>query len=307
MAVFVITYYFNGLFRVNIMLTILIVEGNTLQAQELAVAAGSCSQSELYHKTLLALRPDIDCDIVCPADEGAPLPQGAALEKYDGIIWTGSSLNIYQQDPAIYRQIDFMKNCFDQKVKIFGSCWGLQVAVVAAGGTVAANVRGREIGIAREIQPTVSGRFHPLYKNKTAPFDAVAVHLDHVVRLPEGATVLSGNDISRIQALEIRRGRAIFWGVQYHPEFDLDYVATLFRKYRTKMVDEGLCPDEAAVDKLASDFQRAQNITPDDDGAAEIRHHYNMGADILDPCHRLQEISNWLDFIARPESQKINI
>ncbi len=275
---------------------VLVVEGNTKEARDQTVANGSCTQSDLYIKTLRFLRPNISCDVVMPADKGAKLPKGSELEQYDGIIWTGSALNIYEQDPAITRQIDFMKRCFAQKVKIFGSCWGLQVAVVAAGGEVAKNAKGREIGIARDIQLTALGRAHPLYKNKTTEFDAVAIHLDHVVRLPEGASILSGNDISQVQALEIRHGSAIFWGVQYHPEFDLDYMASLIQKYKTKMIEEGFCPDEAAVNKMVADFKTAQN----DKNSTEIRQNYNMGEDVTDPCCRLQEISNWLDFIEQP-------
>ncbi|PCI32847.1 MAG: glutamine amidotransferase [Alphaproteobacteria bacterium] len=275
------------------MTNILIVEGNTQDARALTATSGGVTQGELYHKTLLALKADIICDTVYPADEGAVLPTGLELEGYDGIIWTGSALNIYNTEPAITRQIDFMKSCFARKVKIFGSCWGLQVAVVAAGGQVAQNAKGREIGIARDIQLTASGRQHPLYKNKSVSFDAVAIHLDHVVSLPEGTTILSGNDMSRVQALEIRQGSAIFWGVQYHPEFDLDYIAMLFDKYKTMMIEEGFCPDEAAVSQLASDFRAAQNEA----GRADIIAHHNLAEDVLDPCCRLQEISNWLDFV----------
>lgn len=275
------------------MLALLIVEGNTREARDKTVASGALTQGDLYEKTLLALKGDMQCDIVCPADEGAALPSGKALENYDGIVWTGSSLNIYDFDPEIIRQIDFMKNCFGQKLKIFGSCWGLQVAVVAAGGRVAKNAKGREIGIARDIQLTVSGRGHPLYKNKTVPFDAVTIHLDHTVALPEGTTVLSGNDMSRVQALEIRQGSAVFWGVQYHPEFDLSYMAKLFEKYKTIMIDEGFCPDGAAVDDLSFDFRTAQKGEERND----IRTRHKMGPDVLDSNCRLQEISNWLDFV----------
>jgi len=278
------------------MLTILIVEGNTLDAREQTVASGSITQSDLYERTLKFLRPDIHCDIICPADEGAILPTGEEFDKYDGIIWTGSSLNVYQPDPAITRQIEFMKNCYAHKTKIFGSCWGLQVAVVAAGGQVSENAKGREMGIACNIQQTVSGRHHPLYNNKTMPFDAVAIHLDHVVQLPEGATVLSGNDMSQVQALEIKRGQAIFWGVQYHPEFDLAYMATLFKKYKNLMVNEGFCPDEEAVDRLSSDFLAAQNNEKCPD---IITANHNLTPDVLEPCRRLQEVDNWLNYLEK--------
>lgn len=275
------------------MLKLLIVEGNTLKARELAVSSGSLAQSDLYEQTLLFLRMDANCTIVYPADEGEYLPTSAELENYDGIVWTGSSLNIYDNDPAITRQIDFMKECFDNDVKIFGSCWGLQVAVVAAGGEVVKNAKGREIGIARMIETTAEGKNHPLYKNKRGPFDAVAIHLDHTKKLPKGATVLSYNDMSEVQALEIRKNGSIFWGVQYHPEFDLKYMSMLVQKYKKMLVDEGICPDEDAVDQLSSDYLNVHNDKSRDD----LKSRHKMGLDVLDPHHRLQEISNWLEFL----------
>ncbi|WP_321395578.1 type 1 glutamine amidotransferase [Emcibacter sp.] len=280
------------------MTNLLIVEGNTREAREQTTASGALTQSELYKKTLLSLRPGLHCDVVYPADEGTDLPDDDSLAGYDGIIWTGSALNIYDQNPAITKQIEFMKKCFALPVKIFGSCWGLQVAVVAAGGVVSRNDKGREIGIARDIKLTDSGQTHPLYKDKTGPFDAVAIHLDHVIKLPEGTTVLSGNGMSQVQAVEIRNGPAIFWGVQYHPEFDLDYIASLMEKYKKRMVEEGFCPDEAAVEQLSSEYRLAQT----DGQHKELREKYDMGPDVLDPCCRLREISNWLDFIDSPAS-----
>lgn len=277
------------------MLKLLIVEGNTREGRDLAEKAGSLTQSSLYEKTIRFLRADAHCTIAYPTDVDHVLPVGNELERYDGIIWTGSSLNIYDDDPAITRQIDFMKDCFKQNVKIFGSCWGLQVAVVATGGKVAKNAKGREVGIARDIVTTEDGKHHPLYKNKRGPFDANAIHLDHVEKLPEGAIVLSGNEISEVQAVEIRRGNAIFWGVQYHPEFDLEYMAFIVQKYKKMLVDENICVDEAAAERLAADFLTAHNH-PD---RKDVTDQHKMGADILDPCCRLQEISNWLDFVGQ--------
>ncbi len=275
------------------MLKLLIVEGNTKEGRDMAIAAGSQTQSDLYEKTLLWLRPDAQCMIVCPADADAILPKGADLEAFHGIIWTGSSLNIYEDDPAITRQIDFMKTCFEHNVKIFGSCWGLQVAVVAAGGKVVRNQKGREIGIARDIHTTEEGQTHPLYSGKTGPFDAVAVHLDHVEDLPVGATVLSGNDMSEVQALEIKYGNAIFWGVQYHPEFDLKYMAYILQKYKKMLVDENICADETAVDQLSADYNNMHNDKSRDD----LRKRLKMRDDVIDPSVRLQEVSNWLEFV----------
>lgn len=275
------------------MLKILIVEGNTKEGRELAVASGSQTQSDLYKDTLLWLRPEVECSIVFPADKDALLPSGRELENFDGIIWTGSSLNIYEVDPSITRQVDFMKFCFGQKTKIFGSCWGLQVAVVATGGKVVKNDKGREIGIARSIQATKDGEAHPIYKGKKGPFDAVAVHLDHVQELPTGSTVLSGNEMSEVQALEIRQGNTVFWGVQYHPEFDLKYMAYIIQKYKKVLVEEKIFTDEVAVDQLSEDYNNIHN----DRSRDELIKRFKMGEDVLDPCLRLQEVSNWLEFV----------
>ena len=280
------------------MLKLLIVEGNTREARELAISAGSQTQSDLYEKTLRFLKSNIECTIINPADEDALLPVLSEVEKYDGVVWTGSSLNIYNEEPAIIRQIDFMKLCFTGNVKIFGSCWGLQVAVVATGGEVVANPKGREVGIARDISTTSEGNSHPLYKGKVGTFDANAIHLDHVGKLPEGATILSSNDISPVQALEIKRGNAVFWGVQYHPEFDLEYMSYIVKKYKTMLVDEKICENDQAAEKMAADFLSAQN----DQSRSDIIEEYKMGSDILDPCLRLQEINNWLEFVETSQS-----
>jgi GMP synthase (glutamine-hydrolysing) len=279
------------------MLKLLIVEGNTKEGRQTAQDAGSLTQSDLYQKTLKFLKQDIDCHIVFPADEDVVMPNSNELKAYDGVVWTGSSLNIYEDtDPAIVRQIDFMKRCFENDTKIFGSCWGLQVAVVATGGTVVKNAKGREVGIARDIEVTGAGNKHPLFKDKRGPFDANAIHLDHVEKLPEGATVLAGNEMSEVQAVEIKRGKSIFWGVQYHPEFDLEYMSYIVKKYKKMMVDESICENEEAAERMAADFLAAQK----DQSRKDIIEEYKMGNDILDPCMRLQEISNWLSFIEAP-------
>ena len=58
------------------------------------------------------------------------------------------------------------------------------MAVVAAGGTVRANPRGREMGIARKIALTPEGRGHPLYAGKGSVFDAFISHVDEITHLP---------------------------------------------------------------------------------------------------------------------------
>ena len=88
-------------------------------------------------KESLSYYPDkFEFDVVNPSSDHNINKYSSKLEKYDGLIWGGSSLNIYNDTDEIRRQIDFMKECQKKVRKILAICWGMQVAVVAAGGEV---------------------------------------------------------------------------------------------------------------------------------------------------------------------------
>ncbi len=286
----------SATFRARLaMLRILIVEGNTARKCAEAREHGMATQSELYMQNIQGLAHDAACDVVNPADAGSALARDVDLAQYDGVAWTGSSLNVYHATPEIRRQVEFAKACFAAGTEMFGSCWGLQVAAVAAGGVVSANARGREIGIARKIELTDAGRAHGLFANKPRVFDSVAIHLDHVTTLPDNASVLARNAYSDVQALEIRRGASTFWGVQYHPEFDLAYIAGLMRRYRAPMVREGLARNEATVDELADTYEQLAR----EPGRSDLRWQLSVDDDVLEPGNRLRELANWLARLRR--------
>ena len=111
------------------------------------------TMGEAYAAEVAAIAPDSIADICLPADEGANLPDGAGLQSYDGIFLTGSHLHIYEIEPAVTRQIELMRAIYASGTPCFGSCWGIQIGAVAAGGTVTANPKGREVGFARRITP----------------------------------------------------------------------------------------------------------------------------------------------------------
>ena len=125
------------------------------------------------------------------------------IRDYDGVAWTGCSSCVFSGEPDVAVQIEFARECFRRGVPAFGSCWAAQIAVVAAGGEVALNPNGREMGIARGITLTDEGRAHPLYEGKPAVFDAFTSHDDEVTVLPDGAARLSGNDFTRVQSVVV--------------------------------------------------------------------------------------------------------
>jgi len=269
---------------------ILLIDGNEKATREKHVSVGGTSSGEGYVATLKRLEPELECDIVRPADEEPKLPEGVTLASYHGAVITGSALNIYSREAAVERQIDLAKAVFAAGVPCFGSCWGLQVGVTAAGGTVVRNPRGREFGFGRRITLTQPGRDHAMFLGKPEVFEACTVHVDTVESLPPGSTPLAHNDMG-LQAAEIKLKKSTFWGVQYHPEYSCAEIAAMARRYADVLIRDGLVKDQAEVDALAADLV-ALNERPDD---ARLAWRFGVGPSITDPGIKLAELRNWLD------------
>lgn len=276
----------------------LVVEGNVRAMREAHAAAYGSAPSESYAAAIGWLAPDALCDVAFPTDPGANLPDAGGLAGYDAVILTGSALNIYETEPAVTRQIELMRAIYASGTPAFGSCWGLQVGTVAAGGTVLANPSGLEVGFARRLSATEAGRSHPLLAGRPAVWDAPAVHLDAVAVPPGDCTILATNDVTPVQAAEIRHEGATFWGVQYHPEFALDELAAILVRYASRLVTMGFCRDEDAVAAYAADLRALHD---DPMGRCDLAWRHGLNREVLEPARRLTEIGNFLEHRARPE------
>ena len=268
---------------------LLVCEGNTAELRAKQVAAGGQIMSDGYADLLRELLPGAVVDICYPADPGTNLPIGG-LEGYDGVAITGSALNVYDGGPEVTGQIELAREVLKAKTPLFGSCWGLQVVTVAAGGTVRPNPKGREIGIGRRIALTQAGRTHPMYRGKGSVFDAVTVHLDEVETLAPGTTVIATNSHSEVQAAEINVDGAVAWTVQYHPEFSLGDMAAIVRRYGSRLMREGFFADAAARDHYVADLETLDR-NPDD---KPLAWRYGMDETVLDRRVRSTEIANWI-------------
>lgn len=273
------------------MTRILVIDGNEAATRAKHVAVGGTDSGTGYAATLRRLDEDIETDIVRPADAVVKLPDGVAVGDYDGAVITGSALNIYSLEPAVERQVELVKAVFAAGVPCFGSCWGLQVGVTAAGGTVVRNPRGREFGFGRRITLTQAGRDHPMFQGKPEVFEAPTVHVDTVESLPAGATPLAHNDMG-LQAAEIRmKSGATFWGVQYHPEYSCAEIAAMARRYADVLIRDGLVTDRAELDALTADLV-SLHAHPDD---LRLAWRFGVGPAITDVRVRLAELRNWLE------------
>lgn len=269
---------------------VLVAEGNIHVSRELSRQIGGFSQGERYAEVLRSLAPGLQVDVYDMPDSGLPPPR--PLDSYDGIVLTGSALNVYEDRPEVARQIDFARQVFQMGTPFFGSCWGLQIATVAAGGLVEMNHRGREIGFARRVCLTDSGRSHPMHAGRPFCYDAPAVHTDHVTRTAEGTTITATNAISEVQAAEIRHAHGVFWGVQYHPEFSLrDLSDVLVRYAETVIGTENYFRNSADLNAYVDDLRSLG----DDSRRRDIAWRHAIDEDLLDDSRRNCELSNWLE------------
>lgn len=281
-------------------LRFLVVEGNTREGREGHRAAYGLTPSQSYASVLNHLAPDAVCDIALPADEGANLPDSAGLASYDGIVLTGSALHAYHVEPAVTRQVELAREAFRSRTPVFGSCWGLQMGALAAGGDVAANSAGREVGFARRIVPNEAGRAHPLLAGRPAAFDAPAIHLDVVSTLPGEVTVLASNALTPIQAAEIRYEGGLMWGVQYHPEFSLAELAVILGRRGRLLIGEGFFADEEDHARYVDEL-RALHETP---SRRDLAWRHGLDEEVLQTDRRLTELGNFIAHAVRPEASR---
>ena len=273
------------------MARILVIDGNQAEIRAKHKAVGGTDSGDGYAHTLKALQRDLEIDIVRPADEEPKLPDGVALADYDGVAISGSALNIYSREVAVERQVDLTKAVFAAGLPCFGSCWGLQLGVTAAGGNVIRNPRGREFGFARRIMLNAQGRDHAMFQGKPEVFEAVTVHVDTVDSLPPGGVPLAHNHMG-LQAAEIRfTNGGSFWGVQYHPEYSVAEAAAMARRYADVLIRDGLVRDRADLDALAADLG-ALDANP---GDARLAWRFGVGESITNRDVKLAELRNWLD------------
>jgi GMP synthase (glutamine-hydrolysing) len=276
-------------------LRFLVAESEPPQARETRRESVGRSSGETYIDTLRFLATGAVCDRVKPADRGASLPGRAELRSYDAVFVTGSPLHLYQDTPEARREVELMRAVFEAGVPSFGSCAGLQVATVAAGGTVRPSRRGREAGFARRITLTEAGHQHPLLAGRPASFDAPAFHSDEVETLPEGGTLLAFNTVTEVQALEIRHGPGVFWGVQYHPELDLGEVVGALRRQCEDLVEEAYVRGSEDLESYASMIE-ALHQAPDRRDLAWLL-GLDEQATTVD-C-RLTELRNFIRFVLK--------
>ena len=257
---------------------ILLVEGNLREANQEFTDNGIKTHTESLRESIDYFTNDLEIDSVNPSSDKNIFETVKDLNKYDGLIWGGSSLNIYSDTLEIRRQIEFMKECQKKVKNILAICWGMQVAVTAAGGVVKKGQNGSHRGIAHEININENGLRHPLYKDKDQFFNTPAFNYDEVITLPNNATLLSSNKVNNVMGIDFKSDLSNIWGIQYHPEITYEKMITLINFRKERLLENKSFNDE-------NDLNSHIKIIED-----EIK--------ITNKDLRMKELKNWLNLIA---------
>jgi len=258
-------------------LNILICEGNTPEEGKVFQNVGIPTHTESLKESLHYYNQNLKINVLNPClelDLNEIIPK---LDKYDGMIWGGSSLNIYNDTAEIRRQISFMKECFKSVKKILAICWGMQVAVTAAGGDVKKAIKGSHIGIANDIELTKDGLNNLLYKDKKNKFNTPAFNFDEVITIPSGAIHLASNKINKIQGLNFKTGVSEIWGLQYHPEITYQKMINIIKFRKDALIEKGnRFQNEDEINNHIDFIEKEIKISEKDSRMLELRNWLNL-------------------------------
>ncbi len=172
--------------------------------------------------------------IVVDAEHGADLPERVG---FAGVIVTGSGAMVTDRLPWSERSADWLREAAHAGLPLFGICYGHQLIAHALGGEVGYNPAGREMGTV-QVDLLSAASQDPLFSRLPACFAAQATHLQSVLRLPEGATLLASSQQDPIHAF---RWGDNAWGVQFHPEFSTTHMRGYIRARADALAEEGGC------------------------------------------------------------------
>lgn len=265
---------------------ILVVSSETPSQQNERRSYSGQASHESYAETLQRLRPGIGLETASCLTAADDLD----LKRHDGVIFAGSPIQMHKGGAEARAAARFMARVFEAGVPAFGSCAGLQIAAVAAGGETGPRRPGAEVAFAREITRTEAGTRHPLLADRPSTWTAPAMHSSVVTRLPPGGFSLAANPDTPIEAAEIRHGPGVFWGVQYHPELSLAEIAASTAHQADDVIDQGLARDKDEVDALAARMRELELMPTRMDIAWQL----GLNAEITLFERRTREIENFL-------------
>jgi GMP synthase (glutamine-hydrolysing) len=108
--------------------------------------------------------------------------------------------------------------------------------------------------------------------------------------------LLASNAFTHVQSVAITHKGGDFWGLQYHPEYDLHEMARLTWCRIDKLVKLGFFRDRPA----AESFVNLLETLHQDPNRRDIAWLLGIDDDVMNEDVRLTEVRNWIDRLVIP-------
>lgn len=175
---------------------------------------------------------DVELGIV-DAERGACLPEENACA---GVIITGSHAMVTDNASWSAKLEKWIALLLKAQIPIFGICYGHQLLAQTAGGRIGFHPHGKEIGTV-SIQLLPDGFSDPIFHALPKTFLAHVTHSQTVLKLPKTAIRLAANTHEPNHAF---RFGACAWGVQFHPEYNVDIMRSYIHEQSSELESAGL-------------------------------------------------------------------
>ena len=174
---------------------------------------------------------DLNVSIV-DAEHGGALPK---VEECAGVVITGSHAMVTDSAPWSGILEKWLSLLLQAQVPVLGICYGHQLLARAAEGRVDFHPNGKEIGMV-DIHLLAECLNDPLFQAFPKSFPAHVTHSQTVLNLPKGAICLAANAHEPNHAY--RLGKCA-WGVQFHPEFNVDIMRSYIQEQSNELKSAG--------------------------------------------------------------------
>ncbi|HEX7338768.1 MAG TPA: glutamine amidotransferase [Rhodanobacteraceae bacterium] len=171
--------------------------------------------------------------VVINVDEGAALPDPSTLA---GAVISGSGAMVTEHLDWSEQLADWIRDAVPAGLPLFGVCYGHQLMAYALGGKVGELAGGREMGT-QTITVNADGKADPLLAGLPAQFAAHTTHLQSVLEVPAGASVLAA---SARDPNHIVRYTPHAVSTQLHPEFSTTAMRAYIRLRHVKLMAEDI-------------------------------------------------------------------